>query len=121
VTAVLQLHERDVGDVTILDLRGQLVDEGDIPLADWINDLAGRGRIRILLDFAHVSRVDSTGIGVVISKYLTLRRLGGTLKLLRVGPRALYLLTITKLTTVLELFDSEEEAIRSFAPKPSGG
>ena len=114
MTGVLQLHERDVGDVTILDLRGQLVDEGDIPLADWVNGLVRRGRLKILLDFAHVTRLDSTGIGVLISKYLTVQRHGGTLKLLRVGPKALYLLTITKLTTVLELFDSEDEAIRSF-------
>jgi anti-sigma B factor antagonist len=117
----MQLHERDVGDVTILALTGQLVDEGDIPLADWIGDVASRGRLKIILDFQHVTRVDSRGIGIVVSKYLTLQRRGGTLKLLHVGARALYLMTITKLTTVFEIFDSEEEAVRSFEVKAIAG
>jgi anti-anti-sigma factor len=121
VTALMALHERDVGGVSILDLTGELVDEGDIPLADWINDLVSRGRLRILLDFQHVTRVDSRGVGIVVSKYLTLRRHGGNLKLLHVGPKALYLLTITKLTTVLEIFDCEEEAVRSFESTTGAG
>ena len=121
MTGVMPLHERDVGEVSILVLAGQLVEEGDIPLADWINDLVLRGRVKILLDFQHVTRIDSTGVGIVVSKYLTLRRHGGTLKLLHVGPKALYLLTITKLTTVLEIFDAEEAAVRSFEPTTIAG
>jgi anti-sigma B factor antagonist len=112
------LRERDVGEVTILRLQGHLKDEGDIPLAEHVAELVQRGRRKIVLDLQDVSRVDSTGVGMVAAKYLTVRRLGGDLKLLHLSPRARQLLAITKLADVFEIFDDEEEALRSFA-KPA--
>jgi anti-sigma B factor antagonist len=106
--------ERDVGDVTILRLQGQLKEEGDIPLTECVAELVRRGRRKIVLDLKDVSRVDSTGVGMVAAKYLTVRRLGGDLKLLHLSPRARQLLAITKLADVFETFDDEEEALRSF-------
>jgi anti-sigma B factor antagonist len=112
------LREHDVGEVTILRLQGHLKDEGDIPLAEHVAELVQRGRRKIVLDLQDVSRVDSTGVGMVAAKYLTVRRLGGDLKLLHLSPRARQLLAITKLADVFEIFDDEEEALRSFA-KPA--
>jgi anti-sigma B factor antagonist len=107
--------ERDVGDVTILELCGQLKDEGDIPLVEHVADLVQRGRRKLVLDLKNVTRIDSTGLGMVAAKFLTLRRLGGDLKLLHLPPRAYQLLAITKLAHVFEIFADEEEALRSFA------
>ena len=62
----------------------------------------------------NVTRLDSAGIGLLVSKYLTARGKGGSLKLLHLTVRSRYLLGITKLSTVFEIFESEDEAIRSF-------
>jgi len=111
--------EREIGDVTILELHGQLKDEGDVPLADRVASLVRRGRLHLVLDMKHVTRVDSTGIGMVAAKFLTLRRLGGDLKLLHLTDRARQLLAITKLAHVFEIFDDEEDAVQSFAKSPA--
>ena len=111
--------EREIGDVTILELRGQLKDEGDVPLAEHVADLVRRGRVCLVLDMKHVTRVDSTGIGLVAAKFLTLRRLGGDLKLLHLTERARQLLAVTKLAHVFEIFDDEQDAVRSFADSPA--
>jgi anti-sigma B factor antagonist len=107
--------QRDIGDVTILELRGQLKEDGDIPLPEIVADLVRRGRQKLVLDLGAVTRIDSTGVGLVTAKYLTVRRLGGDLKLLHLTPRARQLLSITKLERVFEIFDDEDEAVRSFA------
>jgi len=107
--------EREIGDVTILELRGQLKEEGDVPLGEHVADLVRRRRLNLVLDMRHVTRVDSTGIGLVAAKFLTLRRLGGDLKLLHLTERARQLLAITKLAHVFEIFDDEQDAVRSFA------
>jgi anti-sigma B factor antagonist len=107
--------EREIGDVTILELRGQLKEEGDVPLGEHVADLVRRRRLNLVLDMRHVTRVDSTGIGLVAAKFLTLRRLGGDLKLLHLTDRARQLLAITKLAHVFEIFDDEQAAVRSFA------
>ena len=67
-----------------------------------------------MLDMKEVTRLDSAGIGMLVSKFLTARRAGGTIKLLHPTERTDHLMNITKLTTVFEMFDDEEAAVRSF-------
>ena len=115
MTQLVRVSERCVGDVTILELVGRLVlEEGDTALRDQVDALVKRGRVHLVFDMAGVTRLDSAGIGMLASKYLTARRAGGALKLLHLPHRVSHLLRITKLDTVFEQFDSEEEALRSF-------
>ena len=116
---MLVITERVVGDVTILRLTGRLVlFEGDAVLRQYVDDLVRQGRVKLLLDFAAVTYIDSAGIGMLIAKYLSVRRKGGDLKLLQLTARSLLVMTITKLFTVFETFDTEEDALRSFASHP---
>ena len=115
----MQITERSVGDVTILELEGRLVlDEGEISLRNCVDRLVEQGRVKIVLDMRNVTRLDSAGIGMLVSKYLTAHRKGGRVKLLHLTFRGDHLLNITKLSTVFEVFESEDEAIRSFGREP---
>ena len=64
-----------------------------------------------------VTRLDSAGIGMLVSKFLTARRGGGSLKILHPTERTDHLMDITKLTTVFEIFEDEEAALRSFGKR----
>ena len=75
-----------------------------------MNRLVEEGRVKIVLDMKEVTRLDSAGIGMLVSKFLTARRGGGTIKLLHLTERTDHLMDITKLTTVFEIFDDEEAA-----------
>jgi anti-anti-sigma factor len=113
----MTIKERRVGSVTILELTGWLVfDDGDALLRQRVDELVAEGRVRILVDFTGVDYVDSAGVGVLIAKFLSVRRKGGDLKLLRLTPRPLHVLEISHLRTVFQVFDSEEDAVRSFEP-----
>jgi anti-sigma B factor antagonist len=110
------IQERRIGAVAILALRGRLVlDDGDVQLRERIDALVSRGDVRIVVDFTDLDYVDSAGIGVLIAKYLSVRRKGGQLKLLRLSMRAHHALEITHLLTVFETFDREEDAVNSFS------
>jgi len=116
-----QILERSVGDVTVLTLQGALaLEDGDTPLRDRVDGLVAQGRVKIVLDMRDVTRLDSFGIGLLVSKYLSVHNRGGELKLLHVTPRAAHLLEVTKLSSVFAIFESENEAIRSFASGPAG-
>ena len=111
----MTIDERSVGPVTILALSGRLVlDDGDALLRQRVDDLVTRGQLKIIADLTALDYVDSAGIGVLIAKYLSLRRKGGDLKLLRLSSRTHHALEITHLLTVFEAFESEEDAVRSF-------
>ena len=111
----IRITERHVNDVTILELEGRLVlEEGDVALRDCVNRLVQQGHVKIVIDMQKVTRLDSAGIGMLVSKYVTAYFRGGRLKLLNLTNRGEALIEVTKLYTVFELFESEAEAIRSF-------
>ena len=113
--AELDVKERQAGDVTILDLRGEVrIGEGSIALRDAIRNLADSGKKKLLLNLAGVSYIDSSGIGELIANYTTITRQGGQLKLLKLTDRVQNLLVITKLLTVFDAYDNEAEALKSF-------
>jgi anti-sigma B factor antagonist len=108
-----------VGHVTIVDLNGRLMlGDGDDLLQDKVKGLIQQGQKRLVLNLADVPYMDSTGLGTIVRAYTTALSHGGGLKLLRPTRRVKDLLTITKLLTILEAFESEEDAVRSFPPSP---
>ena len=113
--AELDVKERQAGDVSILDLRGEVrIGEGSIALRDAIRNLTGAGKKKLLLNLAGVSYIDSSGIGELIANYTTVSRQGGQLKLLNLTDRIQNLLVITKLLTVFDVYENEAEALQSF-------
>jgi len=122
VATRMQVIERRIGDVTILQLIGRLeLETGDLILRDTINRLVEEGQVKLVLDMKEVTRLDSAGIGMLVSKYLTVRRAGGTIKLLHPTERTDHLMDITKLTTVFQVFDDEASAVKSFDDAPAQG
>src|SRR5437870_1771579 len=112
----MQIEERIVGNVTILDLKGKItLGEGDEALKDKINSLIQQDRKRILLNLEGVPYIDSAGLGEIVRTYTTVSRQGGQLKLVNLTKRITDLLSITKLLTVFETFDNEQEALKTYA------
>jgi anti-sigma B factor antagonist len=109
------IEERVIGDVTVLDLKGKMtLGEGDELLKDKINSLIHQGQKKLLLNLEGVPYIDSAGLGEIVRTYTTVSRQGGNLKLENLTKRITDLLSITKLLTVFETFDSEPEALKSF-------
>ena len=112
----MQIEERVVNEVTILDLKGKItLGEGDEALKDKINSLIHQNRKRILLNLEGVPYIDSAGLGEIVRTYTTVSRQGGQMKLLNLTKRITDLLSITKLLTVFETYDNEADAVRSFS------
>ena len=113
--AELNISERQVGEVTVLDMDGKItIGEGSVALRTAIRRLLEEGKKKILLNLAKVGYIDSSGIGELIANYTTLSRDGGQLKLLKLTDKIRDLLVITKLLTVFDAYDDEAEALNSF-------
>ena len=113
--AQLNINQRQAGDVTILDLDGEVrIGDSSTALRSAIRNLVAGGNQKILLNLKGVRYIDSSGIGELIANYTTVGRGGGQLKLLNLTKRIEDLLSITKLLTVFDTFDSEAEAIKSY-------
>ncbi len=112
----MTIEERQAGDVTILALAGKLtLGQGDRLLKDKISSVVRDGPKRLLLDLSEVPYVDSAGLGELVRTYTAVNRNGGQLKLLGLAKRIKDLFALTKLLTVFEIFETEQEALDSFS------
>ena len=112
----LQFIDWEVQGVVVLTLTGRLVlGEATAALRTTMHALADAGKVNVVLNLREVYHIDSSGLGELVSAYTTLKRRGGRLKLLNLTPTGQALMQLTKLYTVFEVFDHEDDAIRSFA------
>lgn len=112
----MEIQERTIQDVVVLDLTGKLtIGEGDELLKERISNLIQQGHRNLLLNLEGVPYVDSAGLGEIVRTYTTVSRQGGKLKLVNLTKRITDLLAITKLLTVFETYESEDEAVKSFS------
>jgi anti-sigma B factor antagonist len=111
----VKIKIRKVDSVAILDLSGKLMGGPDADVfKETVRQLIQEGYKNILVSLSHVPWVNSTGLGILIAGYTTLKREGGTLKLTHVTDRIESILMITKLGTIFESFSDEEAALKSF-------
>lgn len=111
----LEINERKVGNIVILDLVGKItIGDGSNLLRDQVNDLLEKNEREIILNFADTTYIDSSGIGELISRHTTTKNQGGHLKLLKLPKKIRDLLTVTRLLHIFETFEDEQEAVNSF-------
>jgi len=113
----LDIQQRDREGITILDLNGRLtVGPEASTFRERLQKLIDSRRTNIILNLKDVDYIDSTGLGALVMSYTSLQRAGGKIKLLNLSRRGIELLVMTKLTTIFEVFDDEQNAINSFFP-----
>ena len=111
----MKIQRRKSGDVVILDLEGKILIGDDIAdLREAVDGLVRDKENKVLLNFEQVPYLDSTGLGEVVKSYTTIKRSGGMVKILNLSSKVKDLMTITKLITVFETYDDEDQAVASF-------
>lgn len=112
----MKIETRMREGVTILAPKGRItIGEGDVALREAVQQAMTAGARHLLIDLQETSTIDSSGIGELVAAYTTVTNRGGNLKLLKLPPKVHDILQITQLVTVFEVYDSEEEAVASFA------
>lgn len=111
----LDITQRQSTNVIILDLSGKIqIGESSIELRTNLRQMIQEGEKHILLNLAEVSQIDSCGLGELVAGFVSVEKNGGEMKLLNLTDRVTELMMITKLLTVFEVYENEEQAINSF-------
>jgi anti-sigma B factor antagonist len=113
----LDIQQREREGIIVLDLNGRLTVGNEVAtFRERLQKLIDSRRTNIILNLKEVDYIDSTGLGALVMSYTSLQRAGGKIKLLNLSRRGIELLVMTKLTTIFEVFDDEQNAINSFFP-----
>ena len=113
----LEIERKEREGITILDLNGRItMGEEVTKFREAIQDLARAANPKLIIDMRQVDYIDSTGLGAVVVSSTAFRKKGGIVKLLNLNRRNVELLVATKLTTIFEIFNDEQDAVNSFFP-----
>ena len=111
----MKATSRSVDGVEVISLQGKItIGAGDSQLREVITNSLNSGKNNLLLDMSGVTTIDSSGIGELVGSYTTVTNRGGKLKLLHLPAKLNELLHVTQLITVFEVYENEQEAVRSF-------
>jgi anti-sigma B factor antagonist len=112
----LEIRETEREGVLILALKGRLTVGEASSVREKVNEVLGKGKTNVILDLAGVDYIDSTGLGSMVISYTSVKKAGGSLKLVNPNKRNIELLLLTKLHTIFEVFADETDAVNSFFP-----
>ena len=112
----LDITESVREEVAILTLKGRLTLGESNLIRERVTQLAAAGRFKVVVDLAGVDYIDSTGLGILVICFTSLKKQGGALKLVNPNKRNVELLLLTKLHTVFEVFNEVQDAANSFFP-----
>ena len=107
---------RRAREVDILSLKGRLTVGEASSVREKITAVIVAGNVNVLLNLEHVEYIDSTGLGALVICFTSLKKAGGALKLVNPNKRNVELLLLTKLHTIFEVFNDEQDAVNSFFP-----
>jgi anti-sigma B factor antagonist len=116
VVVGLQISIRECGDVSVVDLRGRsTIDGGESELlSKQLRNLAAKSKCKLLLNLESLTQVDSSGVGIIVEAYVSLKRRGGELKLLCPRGRVLDVFNVFRLLDAIPTFEDETQALASF-------
>jgi anti-sigma B factor antagonist len=115
----LEIHTKEREGVTIFDMKGRItVGPEATALREAVAAAVSGGIRQLVLNLAQVDFIDSTGLGAVVMCSTTMRKAGGSVKLLNLNRRNIELLVMTKLATVFETFTDETGRRQQLLPRP---
>jgi len=113
----LDIEKRDREGIAILDLKGRITMGDEVSsFRQVVKTLTAEGNQKLILNLQNVDYIDSTGLGAIVMCSTALQNAGGVAKLLNLNKRNVELLVTTKLATIFEIFNSEQDAVNSFFP-----
>lgn len=112
----MEIITRELDNVIILDIRGELrsADVNMPTLHQLVKERLEENKRNFLVNFEMVKFIDSLGIGELVASFKSAQDWGGKLKIMKLPAKIDLIFKITGLSLVFEIFDAEDEAIRSF-------
>jgi anti-sigma B factor antagonist len=105
---------RQSGPATIIDVSGPVMYGEAMALDEMLRGLIKVGQKNILLNLGEVTQLDSSGIGVLVRTYLSVKKSGGALKVMHLSKQVQRILEVTRLSELLEDYPDEDAALNSF-------
>lgn len=114
----MRIGSRKKDSIMILDVQGRVVGDASMDLRreinGWLAEIPEGQKPKVILNLDKVAMMDSAGLGVLVASYTSVQKREGRLVLAGLGRGLQNLIAITKLAKVFDVYENEEEALKSF-------
>ncbi|MEO7994513.1 MAG: STAS domain-containing protein [bacterium] len=111
----MDIATREQNNILIVDIKGELDAKAAPDLKDALTDKITGGQHRVLVNLSDISYLDSAGLGVLVSGLKFATRQNGDLRMWGLQDEVKNIFQLTRLNKVFQIFDTEEQAMASFA------
>lgn len=117
----MELVTKKVGDIVVIGLGepGTLEASNVGPFRETMANLV-KDATRVLIDMGNITFLDSSGLGALVAIWRSISSRDGEIKLCRIGPSVRTVFELTRIHRVLEIYDTEEEALASYQTGSEG-
>ena len=111
----MKIKKKPQDDVMVLELSGKIMGGPDFEkFKDEITTVVDGGFKKVILDLSGVPWINSTGLGILITGYHSIKAAEGVLKICAVKERVLSIFYISQLENIFDVYETREEAVASF-------
>lgn len=112
----MELNVREKKGIVIFDMKGEFRRADDVAatIQQSVKDRLESGAKNFLFNFEKVDYIDSFGVGELVACYISIAKMKGKLKILKIPAKIMKLFKVTMLDRIFEIFESEPAAIGSF-------
>jgi anti-sigma B factor antagonist len=111
----MKVKQNPQGDIMVLELSGKIMGGPDHEKCKGeIHEVLEKDHKNVVLDFSGVPWINSTGLGIIISGFHSIKAAGGVMKVCSVKERVLSIFYISQLENIFEVYETRDEALASF-------
>lgn len=110
----MDVTTREQGEVLVVSVTGSIDALTAVELSDRLSSELEAGRSSLVGDLDAVEYTSSAGLRVILATLKDARQRGGDLRLARVRPTVRRVLDLSGFTSILQVFDDLDDAVRSF-------
>ena len=111
----MDIHDRQVGDVTVISLKGSIDAMTAPKITEFIQGQVAKGNTKLVADLEGVDYTSSAGLRVLLGAIKDTRSQGGDMRLTGVQPDVLKVLNLSGFTNILKMFDDLDAAVSSYS------
>ena len=111
----MKIKQRDTDGVAVLEVSGEMYGGPEnMELVKSVEQLAADGKLNCIINCKKVKWISSTGLGILVNARNTYAKAGGTMHLCSLNERVLTLFQVTKMSLLMHVHGSEDEARAAF-------
>ncbi len=110
----MDIREEKLNDTVVCSLDGEVNINNSPELRKYFDTLVKRSEKKVVVDFARVPYIDSSGLATLIEMLQRLKRIGGELRFCTLAQKVQDVIEVTKLNRLFSIFDTREAALKDF-------